>query len=169
MRKFILFLFICSLSIIGCEDSSNVINTPQGVDGLSLLGLADGRTMVYIQTDTVINPETYGITITDTILSILITGSDNDWIIHKDAEKLINLKVGSSSIIQNGYWKKLTAKIHCFIMLHHHFYWSELYPLSFHGITTLHFMLQMRFLCICLFIMQILDIKFKRNISVLKL
>lgn len=111
MRKLIICsILLCMLIVIGCEDSNNIVNTPKEIDGLSLLGLSNGRTLVYIQTDTVISLDPISVTITDTTLSILITGTGNDWIIHNGTEKLINLKVASSSIIQNGYWKKINGQ-----------------------------------------------------------
>ncbi len=109
MRKFIYAILICSFLIVGCEDSDNFVNTPQNVDGLSLLGLVNGRTLVYIQTDTTIDIETFAITVTETNQSVLITGTGDDWIIHRGTDKLINLKVGTSSVIQNGYWKEING------------------------------------------------------------
>ena len=111
MRKLIIWsILIGMLVVTGCEDSNNIVNTPKEIDGLSLLGLSNGRTLVYIQTDTIISLDPISVTITDTTLSILITGTGNDWIIHNGTEKLINLKVASSSIIQNGYWKKINGQ-----------------------------------------------------------
>ncbi len=111
MRKLIICCILLGMLIItGCEDSNNILDTPKTIDGLSLLGLSNGRTLVYIQTDTVISLDPIFISTTDTTLSILITGADNDWIIHNGVEKLINLKVASGSIIQNGYWKNINGQ-----------------------------------------------------------
>ncbi len=102
---------VLSLALFtGCEDSNNITQNQQQVDGLSLLGLVDGRTMVYIQTDTAISYDPIAITTHDTTLSVLITGSGSDWIIHNGSNKIINLKTASSSIIQNGYWKKINGQ-----------------------------------------------------------
>ena len=117
MQKIIIcLLLVCAVFIVGCEDSDKIANSPNTVDGLSLLGLSDGRTLIYIQTDTTITldttvtPNSYTVTTSDTTMSILITGSGNDWIVHNGTDKLINLKVASSSIIQNGYWKKINGQ-----------------------------------------------------------
>ena len=83
MRKLIICsILIGMLVVTGCEDSNNIVNTPKEIDGLSLLGLSNGRTLVYIQTDTIISLDPISVTITDTTLSILIIGTGNEWIIH---------------------------------------------------------------------------------------
>ena len=109
MRYFIYLLLLVSAFTLftGCEDDDNAVIPPTSIDGKSLLGLVDGRSMFYLQTDTYITLDPFTITVTDTTLTVLITGSGDDWIIHNNSNRLINLKVGSNSIIQNGYWRKI--------------------------------------------------------------
>ena len=106
MRKISICLsLLCLLLFTGCEDSNNITNNPKGIDGLSLLGLTNGRSFVYLQTDTVVTANPFTISVTDTTRVINISGAGDNWIISDGATKIINLKVGASSIIQNGYWK----------------------------------------------------------------
>jgi len=109
MRKYIsriLWLFLIIL-LVGCDNNSSVTST--ALDGLSLLGLVDGRTLTYLQTDTTITVNPFNIEVTTSNQTIKITGSGDDWIIHNNNLPLINLKIASSSIIQNGYWRKVDS------------------------------------------------------------
>jgi len=109
MRKYtsrILWLLLTIL-LVGCDNNSSVTST--ALDGLSLLGLVDGRTLNYLQTDTIFYANPFNIEVTTSNQTIKITGSDDDWIIHNNDQPLINLKITSSSIIQNGYWRKVNG------------------------------------------------------------
>ena len=111
MRKICIYVLLFGLlSITGCEDSNNIINSPKSIDGLSLLGLSNGRTFVYLQTDTVVTANPFTVSVSDTTCTITITGSGDDWIISEGTTKIINLKVGASSIIQNGYWTNINSQ-----------------------------------------------------------
>lgn len=102
------FLF---LLLFGCgSNNDSVTPASEFVNGASLLGLVNGRTINYLQTDTVISIEPFKIDIITTNQTIKITGSGDDWIIQDNDQLLINLKVTTTSVIQNGYWRKVNAQ-----------------------------------------------------------
>lgn len=111
MRKNIHILLAILLLFLFCGcGSDNGVNSPQETDGLSLLGLVNNRTFNYIETDTNITFDPFTVSFSDTILTITITGSSDDWIISNGQKPIINLKVSSLSIIQNGYWTMFNAQ-----------------------------------------------------------
>lgn len=96
---------IISLIMTGCADSDNPVNTPGSFDARSLMGLVDGRTLYYIQTEIEVTIEPFSITKTDTVIEVSVGGADDDWIFYRSNQPLINLKISENSIIQNGYWR----------------------------------------------------------------
>lgn len=99
----ILGVAMAGLLLAGCTEDGNPSGSNGSFDGLSLLGLEDGRRMIYLQTDTLTNPD-FSITVTTDDETVDIAGSGSDWIIHNGDQAIINLKVTSVSILQNGYW-----------------------------------------------------------------
>ncbi|HOP06030.1 MAG TPA: hypothetical protein PLF13_01930 [candidate division Zixibacteria bacterium] len=89
----------------GCTEDGNPSESTGSFDGLRLLGLENGRSMIYLQTDTVTNTD-FSITVTTDYETVNISGDGNDWVIKDGDESLINLKVTSVSILQNGYWRQ---------------------------------------------------------------
>lgn len=92
--------------LLGCG-KENVVTSPlDHLDGASLLGLVNNRTMNYLQTDTIVLIDsTYSVTVTTSSRVIKISGGGNGWIIKDGDLPLVNLKLTNESVIQNGYWR----------------------------------------------------------------
>ena len=105
-------LFICAIGIcagallLGCGEDDVLLSPLERLDGASLLGLANNRTLKYLQTDTVVSIDpVYSVTVTTSSQVIKISGSGSDWVIKNSESPLINLKLTNESVIQNGYWR----------------------------------------------------------------
>jgi len=105
-------LFICAIGIcagcllLGCGEDDVILSPLERLDGASLLGLVNNRTLIYLQTDTVVSFDpTYSVTVTTSSQVIKINGSGSDWMIKDGDNPLINLKLTNESVIQNGYWR----------------------------------------------------------------
>jgi len=91
---------------VGCgEDGGPSATADDGVNGISLLGLVDGRTLTYLQTDTVISfAPAFEISDTTFQRSFRIGGEGDDWTILAEDEPTISLKISQQSILINGNW-----------------------------------------------------------------
>ena len=106
--RFILVVLLIVALVIGCSDDDGINSSSSSksagyADAVNLFGLVDGRTLVYVQTDTTwttafsYSSRSYRDTIN-------ISGGDGDWIIKDSDVPVLNLKVNDGWIIQNGYW-----------------------------------------------------------------
>jgi hypothetical protein len=105
-------LLICAIGmcagcfLLGCGEDGVIISPLERLDGASLLGLVNNRTLSYLQTDTVVSIDpTYRVTVTTSSQVIKIGGGGSDWVIKNGDSPLINLKLTNESVIQNGYWR----------------------------------------------------------------
>lgn len=105
MRILSLLLAFAVLTIaFGCSESGDdTTRSDSAIDAATLFGLESGRRLVYLQTDTVTNPD-FSITVTTDFETVNVAGNDNDWIIRNGDSSVINLKLTDNSIIQNGHW-----------------------------------------------------------------
>jgi hypothetical protein len=103
----VVFLMLTLLSGCGEENASAPEKT---IDGATLFGLVDGREFEYFQEDTVTTfTPTYQKIIRNSQRSISISGADQDWVFSENEHPLINLKLASQYILQNGFWADLNG------------------------------------------------------------
>ncbi|MEA2030696.1 MAG: hypothetical protein U9N55_03760 [candidate division Zixibacteria bacterium] len=89
--------------LVSCgEESSSPTQTDGSIDGASLLGLVDGGTLTYLQSDTVVTPD-YLIETSETMITVSVSGSDDDWIISHNNHSPITLKLSLESVLVNSY------------------------------------------------------------------
>jgi hypothetical protein len=89
----------------GCsEDGSSNRSRTSSIDGADLIGLTSGRSLTFLQTDTILD-SALSVSVTTQERTINVTGSDNDWIVNDDSQPLANLKLNDESITLNGYWR----------------------------------------------------------------
>jgi hypothetical protein len=88
--------------------SAPPVTTP---DGISLLGLTDGRTLSYLVTDTVtqLYPN-YVVDVATSSLNLSISGTDQDWQIKHDSIPVLNMKVTANAVLYNGYWQGIAGQ-----------------------------------------------------------
>jgi hypothetical protein len=89
--------------VSGCSESGDPTDSAGSFDAAALFGLEDGRRLVYLQTDTVVN-EDFSVTVTTSFETVNLQGQGADWVISRGDTALINLKLTSVSILQNGHW-----------------------------------------------------------------
>ncbi|MEA3296572.1 MAG: hypothetical protein U9R56_01765 [candidate division Zixibacteria bacterium] len=105
---FILVVLLATALVISCSDDDGVSSSSSSqssgyTDAVNLFGLVDGRTLIYVQTDTTwtdgfgYNTKTYRDTVN-------ISGAEEDWIIMDGSVPVLNLKVSNGWVLQNGYW-----------------------------------------------------------------
>ncbi len=106
LRFFIAIIAVSTgFLFFGCGEDDVMESQPEPLDGASLLGLVNNRTLTYLQTDTVVSIDpAYSVTVTTSSQVVKISGGGNDWIVKDGDKPFINLKLTSESIIQNGYW-----------------------------------------------------------------
>ena len=103
IRLFLFGLFVAAL-LIGCGEEGGPSAPSEGsIDGVDLLGLEDGRSLIYLRTDS-IRDDDFNLQVTTTYDTFTITGDLEDWAIGNNQQPIISLKVSDHSIIQNGYW-----------------------------------------------------------------
>ncbi|MDH3890925.1 MAG: hypothetical protein OEV49_07545 [candidate division Zixibacteria bacterium] len=111
-RPYIAVLFIRLLLVglfaagflIGCGEEGGPSGSSGGaLDGLDLLGLEDGRSLVYIRIDS-IRDSSFNLYVSTSYDTFTITGDLEDWAIGNNHQPIISLKVSDQSVIQNGYW-----------------------------------------------------------------
>lgn len=110
MHRFFIFIIgVCAgCLLLGCGEDDVVISPLERLDGASLLGLANGRSLNYLQTDTVVSIDPiYSVTVTTSSRAVRIGGGGSDWVVKKGDSPLINLKLTNESVIQNGYWRTI--------------------------------------------------------------
>lgn len=109
LRPSIAIIGVCAgCLLVGCGEDDILTSPPEGLDGASLLGLVNDRTLSYLQTDTVILIDpTYSVTVTTSSQVIKISGGGSDWVIKGGDLPLNNLKLTNDFVIQNGYWRKV--------------------------------------------------------------
>lgn len=96
-------LFIAAF-LIGCgEEGGPSGSSGSTFDGLDLLGLENGRILIYLRTDSTRDSE-LNLEVTTTYDTFTISGDQDDWAIGNNRQPVISLKVSDNSIIQNGYW-----------------------------------------------------------------
>ena len=108
MHRFPIFIIgLCAgCLLLGCGEDDVILSPLERLDGASLLGLVNNRTLSYLQTDTVVSIDpVYSVTVTTSSQVIKINGSGSDWVIKDGDNPLINLKLTNESVIQNGYWR----------------------------------------------------------------
>jgi len=109
LRSFIFVIIIVLISMYGCgedDDLSSVSSSPGYLDGATLLGFVDNRTLDYVQTDTIITFDpSYNLSVETSTQKIRLSVNDNEWIVYNDNTPLVNLRPTSESILQNGYWR----------------------------------------------------------------
>jgi hypothetical protein len=106
-RYSILVVILCGvLCAAGCTENGSSTSPGKSSDGTQVLGLVNGRTLEYLQTDTMTTfvPD-YRVTVTTSTLKIRMAGADADWVISNDSRPVINLKVSDPYVLQNGYWR----------------------------------------------------------------
>jgi len=104
------FLCFC-LFTAACSDDSEEEPGPGPsliVTGTDMLGLTDGRTLEYARVDTTVTwIRGYKVEVDTGTQLIRVSGGGSDWVIKNDTVPLLNLKVSSPFIMQNGYWRKV--------------------------------------------------------------
>jgi len=98
-----------ALLFCGCDEDSP---QPQGPDlsplAVNLLGLADGRTLEYIQIDSIVRwLPSFSLLVDTSTQVIRISGAETDWIISDNDSPLINLKLSEPFTLFNGFWRKV--------------------------------------------------------------
>ncbi|MDH4157271.1 MAG: hypothetical protein OEW00_08350 [candidate division Zixibacteria bacterium] len=108
LRAFIPGLAAVLMLLPGCGEDDGVSSQPPGyVNGLTLMGLVDNRSLQYIQTDTTTSFDpVYSVTVATVSKTIRIAGAGDEWIVMQADSPLINLRVTDESVIQNGYWQR---------------------------------------------------------------
>ncbi len=105
-RYIVLAAILCSFAaLLSCTEGGST-GPDKSSDGTQLMGLANARTLEYLQTDTVTSfvPQ-YQVTVTSTNIKVHITGTDPDWVVSIGDRPAINIKVTDPYILQNGYWR----------------------------------------------------------------
>ncbi len=107
LRAFIPGLAAAVILLPGCGEDDGVSSQPPDyVNGLTLMGLVDGRTLQYIQTDTTTSFDpVYTVAVTMESKTVRIAGAGDEWIVMQADSPLINLRITGESVIQNGYWQ----------------------------------------------------------------
>ncbi len=94
----------------GCGEDDSIVSSRDQLDGVTLLGLVNNRTLTYLQTDTVVTIDsTYSISVTTSSEVIRLSAAGGNWTIKDGDVPLLSLKVTSESVIQNGYWRKVNG------------------------------------------------------------
>lgn len=106
---FLVAILSCALLFCGCDEDSP---QPQGPVksplSANLLGLADGKTLDYIQIDSLVRwLPTFSIQVDTSTQVIRISGANTDWMISDNDSPLINLKVSEPFTLLNGFWRKV--------------------------------------------------------------
>lgn len=120
MAKYSLYIIVMLTIVLvgGCgEDGNNnpaptssapPVTTP---DGISLLGLSDGRVLSYLVTDTVtLLYPTYIVDVATSSLNVTISGANQDWQIKRDSIPVVNIKVTANTVLFNGYWQNVNGQ-----------------------------------------------------------
>lgn len=105
--------FSASILVGGCgeQDSDGPVQSqtpapPTHTEGIALMGLVDGLTLQYLQTDTVILIDSvYSVSVSTTTLKIEVSGSGPEYLISSDRVKWMNYRSSDHNILFNGYWK----------------------------------------------------------------
>lgn len=110
-RLLILILLLAPAAILplvaGCDSDDETPNGPSAsIDGLSLMGLISDHSLEYFQIDTTVTLDPLETTVETTIETLTVSGAGEDWIIYDNSDRLMNLKVSQSYLLQNGYWYK---------------------------------------------------------------
>jgi len=80
--------------------------TPPYTDGIALLGLVDGLSLQYLQTDTVILVDSvYSVSVSTSSLSIDVSGIGPEYLISSNRVKWLNYRSTDHNILHNGYWR----------------------------------------------------------------
>ena len=109
IRSAIVSLFLVTALLVACSEDENLPTSSDGyVDGYTLLGLVDGRTFQYLQTDSVISFDpVFSIDVSTSEQTIVVAKTGDEWIIYDDSIPMINLRVTGQSVLQNGYWQRI--------------------------------------------------------------
>ncbi len=104
-RLFVLLsgLLLALVVMIGCTEDGGPAGPSDPVDGVDLLGLEDGRRLIYLRLDS-IRDDDFNLQVTEAYDTFLVTGTGEDWSIGNTAQPVISLKVTDLAVIQNGYW-----------------------------------------------------------------
>ena len=118
IRSIIICLLIVAAFLLACSEDENLATNPASyVDGSTLLGLVDGRTFHYLQTDSVISFDpVFSIEVSTSEQVIVMAKAGDDWIISADTLPMINLRVTGQSVLQNGYWQRINDTDSLFYM-----------------------------------------------------
>lgn len=103
IRVSLLGLLVASV-MFGCGEEGGPSNSSGGgIDGASLLGLENGRRLIYLRTDSIRDSD-LNLVVTTAQDTFLIAGDSQDWSIGTNQQPIISLKISDNAIIQNGYW-----------------------------------------------------------------
>lgn len=102
IRLSLLGLFVAAL-LIGCGEEGGPAGSSESIDGVDLLGLEKGRSLIYLRVDS-IRDSSFNLYVTTAYDTFIITGDLEDWAVGNNRQPIISLKVNDLAIIQNGYW-----------------------------------------------------------------
>jgi len=103
VARWLLAAILAAAVIFGCSKDDTVSNQTESLDGAALLGLATGRTLVYLRTDSARDSQ-FVLHVYETLDTVTVDGSGNDWTVAQRGEPTLSLKVTDQYVLQNGYW-----------------------------------------------------------------
>lgn len=104
MLRLLVVCILTGLLVLSCGEEDNGTGPDGVIDGASLLGLADSTVLLYLKVDSVVVIDsTYRIDVTSDLYQVLVTGSDNDWMLHPESGPSISIKLTGESVFINGY------------------------------------------------------------------
>lgn len=99
-----------SAALVGGCGGEKVTDSTPALDGVQLLGLANGHKLTYMQIDTVTTfYPSYSQTVSQSTRFLNIVGSGSDWVIREIGNPVANLKISPPYVLLNGVWKKTNA------------------------------------------------------------
>ncbi len=105
-RLLLLFMAVFLVTVIAsCDnDDDNSTGPAAEIDGLSLMGFADDRSLEYFQIDTTVTFDPFSTIVATTVETLTVRGGGEDWVIYDNGHRMLNLKVSAPYVLQNGYW-----------------------------------------------------------------
>jgi hypothetical protein len=103
MARLTLLALIIVAVLIRCGEDKGGPEPTNTIDGAPLFGLVDGRTMVYLRTDSARDSQ-FVLHVHETLDTVTISGSGDDWSVTGTGQPRLSLKVTDQYILQNGFW-----------------------------------------------------------------